>query len=281
MVYLWLRRPLYRFLSLPWLSRFALLAGLPVLLSVHLSINSYAATSSNAHRKASSSDALRDALNELNGIEDEDYDSYTLEDYDLLDLLELLFSYVTGPGVTYNNVPESLDEENQPEDIEAYVFSEDDLPDGVESLAISGNAPVVNAVRYSIRFNNTNYTLLLPSDAVDKVYIDDNGYLWNMSTANVSGRVFTGDFDPTANTGYILYLSPCLGNNFTANNNYGSPNYVRRYYWSSGSLRTSDTYGTVLVLESGYPFYQSQTLQYIGIVLIGGILICLWRKSLH
>lgn len=255
-----------------------LLAALLALLSVPLGVDSYAATPSSARRKASSSDALRDALAELNGISEGDFDEYTLEDFDFVDLLELLGSYVSGPGVDYQEEPQV---EDLPDDIIPYVPDQDGLEGGIEALAVLDGDAVVNAVRYRVRVNGSVYTLLLPSDSVDKVYIDGSGYLWNMSTSVVSGRLFTGNFNPASNTGVILYLGACLGNNFTANNNYGSPNYMRSYYWSSGSLRYTDTYVTVLVEEQGFPFYSSQTLLYIGLIILGGILICLWRKSLH
>lgn len=251
--------------------------ALPLLLSVLLvplcTVRSNAATRSNATR-------LTEDLGIMSGLEEDEYGDMDIEDFTALDMLELLFSYVSGPGVS--TASGSNAQPNAPahiyvlEDAEALDEGGNPVP-----LAVSDTSPVVNAVRYSVRINGTAYTLLLPSDTVDKVFIDENGYLWNVSTSSISGRLFTGSFNPTATTGTLLYLNPCLGNNFSANRYYGSPNYMRRYYWSGNSLTYSDTYCTVLVEESGYPFYQSQTLVYIIIVLLGGVLLCLWKKSLR
>lgn len=213
----------------------------------------------------------------MSGLDEEEIDGLDLDDFSANDLLELLISGFTGPGVS----TQAVENEDSPQDVYPFDGLESLDADGLEALAVSDDAPIVNAVRYRISFNGVEYTLLLPSDAIDKVFIDENGYLWNVSTSNISGRVFSGSFSPTDDDGRILYLGPCLGNNFANNRNYGSPNYVRRYYWSNGRLTYDDSYGVVTVLDSGYPFYQSQTLYYIIIVILGGILICLWRKSLH
>lgn len=209
----------------------------------------------------------------LNG--DVDFSDFTADD-----LLELLFSAVTGPGV---EASQDAPDGDVPEDIYAFEGIEAYVSDGdFAPLAISDQDGIVNALRYSVRFNGTAYTLLLPASYLNQVYIDENGYLWNMGTSAISGRLFVGTFNPTANTGDMLYLNPCLGNNFSANYHYGSPNYRRHYYWSSGSLRSTDTYGVVAVIEEpGYPFIQGETLSYIAIILLGGMLLCLWKKSVR
>lgn len=261
----------------------ARLALSSVLLALSINIVSFAATPSNA-RRASPSDADKGTLLEdlailtgLGEIEDGEVD---FTDFTADDLLELLLGFVTGPGAAPSqDIPDGdIPEDVIPfEGIEAFSDGED-----AASLAISDEDGIVNALRYSVRFNGTDYVLLLPANYVDQVYIDENGYLWNMGTSTISGRLFVGAFNPTATSGDLLYLNPCLGNNFSANNNYGSPNYRRHYYWSSGSLRSTDTYGVVAVIEEpGYPFIQGETLTYIVIILLGGMLLCLWKKSVR
>lgn len=80
--------------------------------------------------------------------------------------------------------------------------------------------------------------------------------------------------------GGYSYLAPCLGNNFSVNHNYGSPNYVRRYYWSSTDrLSYTDTYVTVKVNHTFFLFYSDELLMYCIIFLIGCCLICLFKRS--
>ena len=83
-------------------------------------------------------------------------------------------------------------------------------------------------------------------------------------------RYLLGDVDGDFRFNYIWTVS------YT---HLGSPNYVREYYWSSGSLRYRDTYVNIQVNQYHHIFKVSDTLTYIVVVLMGGCLICLWRKS--
>lgn len=138
----------------------------------------------------------------------------------------------------------------------------------------------VNCVYYDVTVNGTDYTLLLPSDSESSLMVDPDGYLWNVSGSQIMGRLFTGSFDPFADTGEILYLAPCLGNNFSVNHDYGSPNYVRDYYWSDyDRLSYSTHYVRVLVRDSFHQYKSGDLLQYVLIFLVGCCLICLWKRS--
>lgn len=222
--------------------------------------------------------SLVQELAELEGLDDEESRGMDIDDFSAASLLELLASYVTGPGVVSS--PSDADEEI-PGDVVAFDVSTLALEDeDAVPFAIQDEDALVNVIRYSVTFNGTSYTLLLSPAYINQVYIDDDGYLWNMGTSTINGRLFSGTFNPTEISGSLLYLTPCLGNNFSANYNYGSPNYVRRYYWSNGSLRSTDTYGVVHVDDpASFSFFQGDTLTYILIFLLGGILLCLWRKS--
>lgn len=138
---------------------------------------------------------------------------------------------------------------------------------------------LVNCVRYDVVIDREQYVLLLPSDYESDVMVDSDGYLWNMSTANIQGRLFSGSFDPTADTGMLLYLGPCLGNNFNNNNRYGSPNYIRDYYWSGNSLTYDTEYVVVEVVDTFWLFKSSDMLAYVIIFLVGSCLVCLWKRS--
>lgn len=213
-----------------------------------------------------------DALREIGG-DDEYEDESGGPDLSLSFLrgLYLLLSDTgaVDPGEERDVVPyESEDEE----------FSVEELADARAGSAVDS---VSNVIAYDVTVNGVDYVLYISPDYVDSLYIDSQDRLWNVSTANISGRLFTGQFDVTATTGYLVTLGPCLGNNFSNNRNYGSPNYMRRYYWSGNTLTYDTTYITIRVNQSRYPFRVSDTLPYIMIILLGGGLICLWKRSVR
>lgn len=236
-------------------------------------------TPRNSLASASGSNAMSliEEMAEMEGLSEDEYKYLDLEDFSSSTLLELFVSRISGPGFSRPSSPSDA----SPDDIQSFdasslLFSDEDFT----SFAIQDSDAIVNAIRYNIVFNGSSYTLLLSPSYIDQIYIDSDGYLWNMGTSSIQGRAFSGTFNPTSDTGYLLYLNPCLGNNFSSNHNYGSPNFLRRYYWSSGSLRYSDTYGVVHVKNpESFSFFQGDTLTYIIIFILGGILLCLWKKS--
>ena len=158
------------------------------------------------------------------------------------------------------------------EEIEATPFSLD-----ADFFSQGSDSIYVNVLRFDITYNDRDYILLIPPEYVDSLYIDKNNRLWNMSTSNGTGRIVDAEFNPLVTEGKLMYLSPCLGNNFSTVNEYGSPNYMRTYYWSSSRLTYSTSYGVITVNKYHNPFYVSQTMDYIMLfVVTGGVLfICL------
>lgn len=147
------------------------------------------------------------------------------------------------------------------------------------SLLSDNQDQFTNCVYYDVTISGTKYILLLPSAYESSLWIDGSGYLWNMSTSSIQGRLFQDSFDPLADTGMLLYMQPCLGNNFSTNHNYGSPNYIRRYYWSGNNSNYTTTYVTVHVDGTHYLFQTGDILKYVAIFLMGCCLICLWKRS--
>lgn len=141
----------------------------------------------------------------------------------------------------------------------------------------------VNCVRYDVTISGNKYILLFPSDYESCLLVDSDRTLWNVSGSSITGRLFEGTFDPLADTGLLLTLAPCLGNNFSNNHNYGSPNYVREYYWFTSSgyerLTYDDTYVTVYVNDTYHLYQTGELLTYVVIFLIGCCLICLWKRG--
>lgn len=148
-------------------------------------------------------------------------------------------------------------------------------------LSADSKNDYVNCVRYDCVVDGKTCTILFPTNNRGSLYIDANNRLWNMSTSTVQGRVIYDTFSPTATTGTLVYLTPCLGNNFSSLNNYGSPNYLRRYYWSGSRLTYDDTYVMIQVDDAPFTFYTEDIVQYALVLIGGAILLCLLKKSLR
>lgn len=156
---------------------------------------------------------------------------------------------------------------------EVVAFSDSPAP-----LSLDGG-DWVNVALFDVSISGTQYIAAFPSSYGPCLLVDSDGYLWNVSGSSITGRLFQGSFDPTADTGTLLYLNPCLGNNFTSNHEYGSPNYIREYYWSSLDRLSYDTeYVMVQVLGTHHLYQTGDLLNYVIIFLIGCCLICLWKR---
>lgn len=283
MVLFWLCVCLSGLSSVLWLSSSTRRFGLPLLLPVLTAVSLAALAVEPADVYAASStpsNALdpdqEEYYNDWSDFFDECGSDMDVMD-DLLYKLALLLSgdlSFLGPVVS---TPSSAAYEDPalPEAVEGVVYPCDPVP-----YALPADSSVVNVLRYSVRINGSAYDLYLSPEYVDQIYIDGSSQIWNVGTTSISGRLFPGDFTATATTGYLVTLGPCLGNNFSANRNYGSPNYMRRYYWSGNSLTYDTTYVRIyLEGDPPYPFRVSDTLKYVLIFLMGGALICLWKKS--
>lgn len=142
-----------------------------------------------------------------------------------------------------------------------------------------GETNYVNCVRLDCTIDGSSCIVLFPPDAVDKIFIDDQNRLWNMSTSTVTGRIVDEQFNPYQTSGDLVYLTPCLGNNFSLIYRYGSPNYIRSYYYSGSSLTYDDTYTEIVVEDYHYPFYASDMWSYgILFILMIGVLLA-WLRN--
>lgn len=254
---------------------------------------------------ASASDATRsDAQRVENDIEKEKESNVLIDRPDFYldaladveddtDLLRGIYSEVLsisdslyGPGATASDAGRMEDTdplESPPDNIDGEEASYSVAP--VDSLSAEKVAEDVytNVLRYDITFRGDDYILLIPPEYVDNLYIDADNRLWNMSTQTVTGRIVDAKFNPAVDTGTLVYLTPCLGNNFSTIREYGSPNYVREYYWSNYDRLTYDTlYGDIIVRKYYHSFYVSETLDYILIfIVLGGALFLCLRNYKH
>lgn len=171
----------------------------------------------------------------------------------------------------------------------AVALSEDDLLSSEYAESVIAYTPVqvaadsetdyVNCLRLDCVIDGESVIVLLPPESIDKIFIDDQNRLWNMSTSNITGRIVDAQFNPYQTEGEVVYLTPCLGNNFSTIRRYGSPNYIRHYYYSGSSLIYDDTYTEIVVEDYHYPFFSSDMWSYgiVFILMIGVILA--WLRN--
>lgn len=245
---------------------------------------------------ASGSDAeeLTVPEEELTHPEDEEVDYYptaiTIADGDYT--LDYLYEYFKGKVISdvasssdALAAPQAQVESKEPDPLGA-VDSGIYLLDDALPLSVESQTDFVNAVRYDCSFAGRSATLLFPSGSESYLFIDSENHLWNMSNNTVQGVVvYDSLWDPTAEEGTLIYLTPCLGNNFSSNHEGQSPNYIRRYYWERSNygerLTYDTTYVAVSVTDSPFPFVVEDIPLYVMILLMGGVLLCLLKKSLR
>lgn len=139
----------------------------------------------------------------------------------------------------------------------------------------------VNCLQYDITVGGHSYTCLFPPECIDSLYVDKNNQLWNLSTKTIQGRLLDAGlgFDPLQEEGSILFLTPCLSNNFSYIRDYGSPNYIRKYYWNGSRYTYSDSYHVVNVDKAHFNYYGSDFWNYVFLFLIGGGVLLLWLRT--
>lgn len=175
-------------------------------------------------------------------------------------------------------VPSAEEEvEDDPED-----FGED----GIEFYALSDNFSLNrNVIIYEGKWQGQDCRLVLPASTAVTLFVADDGALYNVGTSNIVGKIFYGDFEPLVyNNQYVFTLTPSLSNNASTLYNNGYPSYCTRYYYSSGSLRSTATYGlfsVTKVVKTPSDLPESVNGVYLLVlVLIGGVMVlCYWKKS--
>ena len=142
-----------------------------------------------------------------------------------------------------------------------------------------------NTVVYEGTFNNTSVRLVIPYSDYSSLNVID-GKLLNVGHSSISGRMlYEGEeLNSTDYETYSYILNPVYGS--TSNvYQYGSFNYQRHYYLSTGtynSIRYSDIYGDFYV-EDITVYYSSSERQlyttYLLIVLLGMVFLWMRKRS--
>lgn len=180
----------------------------------------------------------------------------------------------TGPGYLPDVTVEGSQDLLYSSELAADIITYDPV-----SLQSDTETDYVNVIRLNCSVNGRSVVILLSPEYIDKIFIDGAGRLWNMSASNITGRIVDASFNPYQTSGELVYLTPCLGNNFSIIQNYGSPNYIRRYYWSNSRLTYTDTYTEIVVDSYHYPFFASDIWNYaIFFILTIGVILA-WLRN--
>lgn len=220
---------------------------------------------------ADASDALDD-LDDLSDMEREDI------------LFDWLNSLIGGPGLaTPSDTSEAASSSMELDDFPVLTMSAPALL--VEPLADgSVDAPDVNVVWYDCTINGNEYQVAFPKQYASSLWVSDSGYLYNVSGSDIIGRVF--DEDPATDDAFTLLVLSSLFStgSMTDLHEHNALAELRTYYWDSTSydrLRYNSSWVHVQVNHVSDTLDTSQYGQYIIIFLLGGVLICLWKRSPH
>lgn len=210
--------------------------------------------------------------------ESEDVKSQDELIYDeLVQIKELLTILAATPSEA---TPSEVEEENETEII---PFTQDfETAASVRSLrSVPIGEQFVNVVRYDVSINNHAYSILFPSNFADYLYVSQNKELFFVGNGTLTGYLIERghSFNPYVQTGTIVHLPSIIGGNFNSVRNNGSINYLRSFSWYLNNLRTTDTYVKIYVNRVYYPFKVSETLQYISIFMLGGVLILCFMRN--
>ncbi len=228
-------------------------------------------------------------------LRDLDWDD--LDDMDKMALFDLYLQSLSGPGLSTASNASLANIESMLSDIrlhlipkaeETEVFLEDGFPvgDDVSPLALPPDFSLDrNVVIYEGTWQGQECRLVLPASTAVTLFVGGDGSLYNVGTSNIVGKVFYGGFEPLVyNNQYVFTLTPSLNNNASTLYSHGYPSYCTRYYYSSGSLRSSVTYGLFKVsrvVHTPSDLPESMNGVYLLVlILIGGVIIlCCWKKS--
>lgn len=244
-------------------------------LSVSLPIRSYSGVSSPSN--ASVSDLHDSGGSDFLVDSNVSYDEGMLKE--VLDHVVSLSDRLSTPS---DALEDQKDQEELSEEVDQVVEISDY---GIDSLAVHP-LPDHDVVNIKGRFDGVVYTLVVPRAYYPDLWVSDAGILYNLSSANITCRMFTGTTFNDSDYNYnLLTLTPMLGN--SANNlyRYGSLSYRAYYYHSSGSgLTSTTTYGNFYVddIQVQRSLDVDYRILYVLLAVLfmeGLVVLCLWKNS--
>lgn len=178
--------------------------------------------------------------------------------------------------------PSDADLLDDSQDDEENIILADDI-----SLYSSLTLPSHDCVWYRGQFNGTSYILVFPIEYYNKLNVSENGILYNLSSSNITGRLFTSETFDSGDYNYRTFtLYPVFGN--SANNlyRYGSLSYMTYYYvqGSYNSLTSSTTYGNFVVEDTEIKRsldieYRTYYVTVACLFMLGVMTLCSWKNS--
>lgn len=248
----------------------------PVLLSLILTINTYAATPSNYDDPLEmsqeewidwrGSDELKELF--LEDDQENEMDDNQLSDTDT---------------ASDRSIIQSL------KDILLGEQHIDDSPLRIDLASVpntlrSSNNHYKNVVVFHGTFNSYDADLVVPYSSYGSLTII-NDYLVNVGGSSVTGKIlYDGDLiNPAEYDSYVYTMNPIYGS--TSNvYNYGSFNYRRHYYLNTGSgynrITYDDMYGNFYVSDVDVYYSASERQYYILMVILLFMGVCfLWYRK--
>lgn len=227
------------------------------------------ATDSNA-RKASSE------LQEGSEVDSEETDYEGFDAEVLVPYLEDINGLVA--DIHAEIVPDEVPDPGQ----YSVVFLDDDE---MSEFALTGDFGIdSNVVIYEGTWGSRSYRAVFPAEYEQFLIVTDDGYLYNLSGSNVTGRLFEDEVNYQDYEYSSLVLNSVLGNVANTIYNYGYPSYVRTYYVSSNRITSNDTYGLfkvsrVVRTDSADPVRIGNNYMLVLMMIGGMMFLCLLKKS--
>ena len=218
-----------------------------------------------------------------------------------------LFMYLCVPTVSYAAVATSSNTEYDADsdiDVDDLYPDEIELIDDIHTDEGDANGVLyeildgVNAIRGALVASPSDADLLddLEENEESVLLADDisvyasltlPSILYNLSSGNITGRLFTSESFDSSDYNYRTFtLLPVLGN--SANNlyRYGSLSYMTYYYvqGSYNSLTSSPTYGNFVVEDTEIKRsldidYRTYYVTVACLFMLGVITLCSWKNS--
>lgn len=106
-----------------------------------------------------------------------------------------------------------------------------------------------NCLMYSITYNGSACTLLIPALYYEQIYIDDNGVIWNVGNSIIQGRIiFSDSINDSDYDMYLVQIVSCIGSTSAPSTAYTGKSLteVRHYYLGSyDRIQYSSSYGAI------------------------------------
>lgn len=145
-----------------------------------------------------------------------------------------------------------------------------------------------NCLMYSITYNGSSCTLLIPASYYESIYIDDNGVIWNVGNSTIQGRIiFSDSVDDSDCDMYLVQIVSCIGSTSAPSTacTGKSLTEVRHYYVGSyDRVQYTSSYGAITTNGdnsnlSRNPVAVNKLMFTIVIALIlGGGFLCYRRR---